>query len=133
MSSAHSAELLITNIVAFSSRNGRLLEKYNLEFYLNYFDRNAIMNLAGKVPPHQPLTQQDFIRTFLLQIDHQEEETLYLAMSLKQLFNAILERTSISSVTIELSDFTNYLCEKISKEDLDVVIPAKRARRPSSS
>ena len=43
-----------------------------------------------------------------------------------------MERTSISSVTIEFSDFTNYLCEKISKEDLDVVVPAKRARTPDS-
>lgn len=31
-------------------------------------------------------------------------------------------------MTIEFSDFTNYLCEKISKEDLDVVLPARRAR-----
>ena len=70
MSVVNSAEQLITNIIEYSNRNGRLLEKYNLEFYLNYFDRNAIMNLAGRGPPHQPLSQQDFIRTFLLQIEH---------------------------------------------------------------
>ena len=133
MTTSRNAEQLINNIVQYSQRNGKLLEKYNLEYYLNYFDRNAIMSVAAKLPPHQPLTQQDFIKIFLLQIEHSEEETLYLALSLKQLFNSILERTSLSSITIQFSDFTNFLCEKISKDDLDVVIPAKRARRPSSS
>ena len=95
----------------YSERHGQLLTKYSLDFYLNYFDRTAIMSVASRLPPHQPLTQSDFIRTFLLHIDHSIEETLYLAISLKQLFCSILERTSSSSVTIEFSDFTNYLCE----------------------
>ena len=133
MAAQKNAEQLINNIVSYSERHGKLLQKYSLEYYLNYFDRNAIMSVASKLPPHQPLTQQDFIKIFLLQIDHCEEETLYLALSLKQLFNSILQRTTISSITIEFSDFTNFLCEKISKDDLDVVMPAKRARRPSSS
>ena len=100
MATSKHAEQLINNIVEFSHHHGKLLEKYSLDYYLNYFDRSAIMAVAAKLPPHQPLTQQDFIKIFLLQIEHTEEETLFLALSLKQLFNSILERTSLSSITI---------------------------------
>jgi hypothetical protein len=109
--SPESAELILSNLLSYSDRNGRLLQKYNLDFYLTYFDRAAIMQLAATLPPHQPLTQHDFIRVFLLQIEHSPDQTLYLALSLKALFHAILERTLSSSLTIEFSDFTNYLCE----------------------
>ena len=44
--------------------------KYNIDFYLNYFDRSNIMKFAAKIPPHQSLTQLDFIKIFLLNIEH---------------------------------------------------------------
>lgn len=42
--------------------------------------------MGDHLHPHEDLTQEQFIRIFLLKIEHTEEETLYLALSLKQLF-----------------------------------------------
>ena len=105
-----SADKLITNIVGFSQEHGDLLNKFNLDFYLHYFDRNAIVAMGDQLHPHQELTQEQFLRIFLLKINHAEEETLYWALSLRRLFHSILERTTAVS-TIQFSDFTSYLCE----------------------
>ena len=111
MSQSDCATQIITNIINYSERHGDLLGKYSLDFYLQYFDRQKLINLASRLPPHQALTKTDFIRTMLLHIDHPQEHTLYLALSVSRLFTAVLERGSISSATIEFSDLTNYLCE----------------------
>lgn len=109
-SNLESAELIIDNILAYSQSNGDLLNKYNLDFYLNHFDRHHLLALASGLPPHRPLTQADFLRLLLLHIPHPPEETLYLALSLHSLFQAVLERTATASLTIDFSDFTTYLC-----------------------
>ena len=70
MASSDLAEHIIANILAFSQRNGDLLQKYSIEYYLQHFDRTNIMLLASRLPPHQPLTLADFLRTFLLHIPH---------------------------------------------------------------
>jgi hypothetical protein len=69
-----------------------------------------LLGLASALPPHRPLTQQDFVQLLLLHIPHPPEETLYLALSLHSLFQAVLERTATASLTIDFSDFTTYLC-----------------------
>lgn len=82
----NSADKLINSIVGYSQAHGDLLGKYSLEYYLNYFDRSAIIAMGDHLHPHEDLTQEQFIRIFLLRIEHAEDETLYLALSLKKLF-----------------------------------------------
>lgn len=72
--------------MGYSQSHGDLLSKYSLNYYLNYFDRSAIIAMGDHLHPHEDLTQEQFIRIFLLKIEHAEEETLYLALSLKKLF-----------------------------------------------
>ena len=100
MTSSDLAEQILTNILTYSQRHGDLLHKFSSDYYLQHFDRSNIMLLASRLPPHQPLTMTDFIRIFLLHIPHQQEHTLYLALSLRRLFRNILERTPLASVTI---------------------------------
>jgi hypothetical protein len=110
MSDGDVADRLLQNIVGFSDLKGGLLEKYGLSFFLSHFDRTAILALGEQLPAHQPLTAEDFVRVFLMRIPHEEEETLYLALALKQLFDCVLERSS-NAHTVDLTDFTAYLCE----------------------
>jgi hypothetical protein len=90
MNQSNSADSIIDNILAYSQQQANLLDKYNLQFFLNYFDRNAILSLSDCMPPHQQLNSQDFLRLFLLRIPHSQQETLFLALSLKKLFDCIL-------------------------------------------
>jgi hypothetical protein len=56
MSEGNIADRIIDNIVGYSQQHGNLLHKYNLEFFLAYFDRNAILALSECIPAHQQLT-----------------------------------------------------------------------------
>jgi len=96
MNHSNIADRIIDNIVGYSQQHANLLNKYNLQFFLGYFDRNAILSLSESIPAHQQLNSEDFLRLFLLRIPHAQQETLFLALSLKQLFDCILERTSSS-------------------------------------
>lgn len=50
------ADKLINNIVGYSQEHGDLLAKYSLDFYLNYFDRSAIIAMGDHIHPHEDLT-----------------------------------------------------------------------------
>ena len=65
-----SPEQLITNIMSFSKLHGNLLNKYNLSFYLNHFDRNRLLSLSQTIGAHRAMTPQDFMRLMLLNIPH---------------------------------------------------------------
>jgi hypothetical protein len=54
------------------------------------------------------------VRFFLNAIDHHEEETLYLAIALVDLFKEIMELNSITGSTIAFIDITNFLCYRAS-------------------
>lgn len=110
MNNKDSCNLIVNNIIAYSTQNGELLSKYNLDFFLTYLDRDAILEMADYIQPHQHLTVEEFVRIFLLKIEHPDHDTLYLALSLKQFYEAILERTASTTNYIEFSDFTTYLC-----------------------
>lgn len=43
MNNKDSSNLIVRNIVAYSQQNGDLLSKYNLDFFLTYLDRDAIL------------------------------------------------------------------------------------------
>lgn len=55
---------------------------------------------------------------------HKPEETLYLAISLVSLFKRIKEDTN-NEKGVKFSDFTSFLCNKISEGDPDLVVPMK--------
>ena len=111
MNKKDSSNLIVSNILAYSQQHGGLLAKYNLDFFLDYLDRDTILEMADYIQPHQHLTVEEFVRIFLLKIEHLDHETLYLALSLKQFYESILERTASTTNYIEFSDFTTYLCE----------------------
>lgn len=58
MKEIDSADQLINNIISYSSKNGDLLNKYNLSFFLDFFDRNTIMALRTNIETHQQLTEE---------------------------------------------------------------------------
>lgn len=58
MKEIDSADQLINNIISYSSKNGDLLNKYNLSFFLDFFDRNTIMELRTNIETHQQLTEE---------------------------------------------------------------------------
>ena len=47
--SADLIEQIVSNVIGFSQSNGNLLNKYNDEFYLNYFDRLKIDETMKKL------------------------------------------------------------------------------------
>jgi hypothetical protein len=83
--------LMIGNLIGYSESQGGLIEKYEEEFYLDYFDRMKIDEATRKVPHSKELEVEEFVRVFLDLIYHTQEETIYLTMSLIQLFKRIKE------------------------------------------
>lgn len=43
MNNKDSSDHIVNNIIAYSQQNNQLLYKYNLDFFLNYLDRDAIL------------------------------------------------------------------------------------------
>lgn len=50
------ADKLVQNIMNYSSKNGDLLNKYNLPFFLHYFDRHNILSIKKNIETHSTLT-----------------------------------------------------------------------------
>lgn len=46
MNNKDSSNHIVNNILAYSQNNGDLLSKYNLDFFLNYLDRDAILEMT---------------------------------------------------------------------------------------
>jgi hypothetical protein len=52
----------------------------------------------------------DFIRIFLISIEHKEEEALYLLIALIDLFKEITETNNMSQ-TVSYNEFTSFVCD----------------------
>ena len=73
MNNKDSSKHIVTNIIAYSQTHRNLINKYNLDFFLNYLDRDAILEMTEYIQPHQRLTVEEFVRIFLLKIDHPDD------------------------------------------------------------
>lgn len=101
---------IIINVIGYSQKNGDLLHKYNDDFYLSYFDRFKIDETIKKIPEEQKeLETGEFVRLFLSVVTHKPDETLYLTMSLVNLYKKIKEETN-NEKGVKFSDFTTFLC-----------------------
>jgi hypothetical protein len=56
MNKKDSSDHIVSNIIAYSQQHNQLLHKYNTDFFLNYLDRNAILEMTDYIQPHQHLT-----------------------------------------------------------------------------
>jgi hypothetical protein len=72
----------------------------------------------------QPQTLLQFVREMTCFILHSPDETLFLVMSLVELFGKVADQGS-SEGKISLKDFTGYICEGISGKQAEGVVCSK--------
>lgn len=95
-----------------SQNNQNLFETINQDYVFSLFEREKLQEIekglldAGK--KHLNIVQ--YVKIFLSHIDHTEEETLYLTISLIDFFKSISESLNLAQV-IKFSDITTAICK----------------------
>ena len=84
-------EQMVNNLIGYSELNGNLLDKFQEPFFLSYFDRFRIEEASLKFPSQQEINLEEFIKIFLIIIEHKPFETIYLALNLIDLYGKIKE------------------------------------------
>lgn len=80
-------ETIIDRIIGYSQAHGNLFSKFSEQFCLSAMEPHLLIEARNMAEPsEEALSVSDFVRLFLLLIKHKQDETLYLAMTLKGLF-----------------------------------------------
>lgn len=77
-------------------------------------DKSKIIEIEKSFPP-KGLDIIDFVRLMLNSISHRDDETLYLAMALVELFKRISENLNLVN-TIHMKHITSIICDVRNKK-----------------
>ncbi|EAR87863.2 WD domain, G-beta repeat protein (macronuclear) [Tetrahymena thermophila SB210] len=108
-------ELVIKILTYRNKTNGRVYDTINQDYLLNLLDKTKIIEIEKSFPT-KGLDIIDFVRLFLNNIPHREDETLYLAISLIDLFKRISENLNLSS-TIQMKHITSVICDRMQEKN----------------
>ena len=112
-------EKLIEKIILYKEnndpRNQLCIEKYDTNWILNEIgESDELQRIENKFKEYdvKGVDLIDFVRILLSVIEHKEEQTLYIVMSIIDLFKEISESFGLSNI-IQASDVINYIVEVI--------------------
>ena len=108
-------ENLIEKIIYFKNENNEnLIAKFTLASLISIIEKDKMgeMEKLFKEYPHKGVDIIDFVRIFLNLIEHLENETIYLVMSLVDFFRAISEELNMAA-SVKYTDVTDYVCDVI--------------------
>ncbi|KAL4499692.1 hypothetical protein ABPG72_017232 [Tetrahymena utriculariae] len=108
-------ELVVKILTYRNKTNGRVYDTINQDYLLNLLDKTKIIEIEKSFPT-KGLDIIDFVRLFLNNIPHREDETLYLSISLIDLFKRISENLNLSS-TIQMKHITSVICDKMQEKN----------------
>ena len=106
-------EKIIDRIIDFKDSNDQhLLSKFTVNYLISIIERDKITQLEKNFKEYDKKGVDiiDFVRIFLNIIEHQENETLFLVMSLVDFFRVISENLNMATY-IKYVDVTNFVCE----------------------
>ena len=110
-------EKLIEKIILYKEkndpRNQLCIEKYDTNWILNEIgESDELQRMENKFKEYdvKGVDLIDFVRILLSVIEHKEEQTLYIVMSIIDLFKEISESFGLSNI-IQASDVINYIVE----------------------
>ena len=113
--SKYDIEKLIGKITNFKDeKNQNLLAKFSVKYLISIIEKDKITDLEKRFLEYDKngVDVIDFVRIFLNLIEHLEHETIYLVMSLIDLFRMISEEMNMASF-IKYADVTDIICSVI--------------------
>lgn len=126
-------EEILTKIIDYrADNNTRLLSKFTVQYLISIIEKDKIAQLekAFKEYDKKGLDIIDFVRVFLNVLEHQPFETLYLIMSLIELFRLISENLN-NAAFIKFQDLTNFVCDSYTENAMDdYVLKTKKLPEP---
>ena len=112
---SNNIEKIIEKIINVKDENdNQYIEKYNKNWVLSFLEEGTAIKMIEKnfqsYEVNNGVDIVDFITIFLTTIEHSEYETLYICISLIDLFKEICEYYQLINL-IKHSDVLNYLVE----------------------
>lgn len=104
-------EEIVDKIVGLADGQDRLIDRFNSNFLLDYFDRSKVQRLEKVFSESsKKMDMVQFVRYFLSVIEHRDQETIYLTIALIDIFKE-LSQGKRNENEIAFLDLTNYFCE----------------------
>ena len=114
----------ITNLLKYSDSHQNLLQKYSTVFYIDYFDQSTIQELEETMGA-RTYTEVEFIKIMVQFVLHPRDETLFLVMSLIEVFGRIADEGRKEREEISVKDFTQHICNIISNQCSELILYTK--------
>lgn len=126
-------EEIIGKIIAYRDENNiHLLSKFTVKYVISLIEKDKIAQIehAFKEYDKKGVDIIDFVRIFLNIIEHNSSETLYLIMSLVELFRIISENLNMAS-NLKCQDITNFVCDSYIENSMDdYILKTKKLPEP---
>jgi len=98
--------------VNYRDKSGvQLINKFSLQYLISIIEREKITRLERAFSSYDKkgVDIVDFIRIFLNNIEHNQDEIIYMVIALVNIFRKISENTDIKAF-VKFTDLTDFIC-----------------------